>query len=151
VPCYLELSFKLYANPGRIGIEFVGVSDRRPVNLCFHVWFRWCAKKDTRVHIGSGGMSLHPVQATCVLALACSRGDKWRREGKGSQVFGGEVSVRVRECLCLLRGPPLPFYRLRGGVRYTREREREISSRKRRVPEIPLVPFPMRGPRWPFT
>jgi hypothetical protein len=40
-------------------------------------------------------------------------------------------------CILPLGGPPLRFYRPREGVRYTRERE--IRSRKRRVPGIPLL------------
>jgi hypothetical protein len=79
------------------------------VNLCLRVWLEWCAKKDTRVYTGSDGTSLHPVQAARVLALACSRGYKRSREGKGSQVSSGEVSVRVRESSLLGGDLPFPF------------------------------------------
>jgi hypothetical protein len=80
-------------------LDRVGVLDHRLVNFCLHVWLGWCGKKDTRVYIGSNGTSLRLVQAAHVLALACSRGYKRSREGMGSQVCGGEVSVRVRDCL----------------------------------------------------
>jgi hypothetical protein len=120
---------------------FVGVSDRRLVNLCLHVWPGWSARK-TREFILVRAEYPYVQFELLVFLHWFAVGLQIVKRGNRLPNLLWQSVMRVCECLRVRSpygGPSLPFYKPRGRGRI-HERDKEWTEEGRRDPAA-LLPF----------